>query len=72
MTVGELIEKLKEMDQGLMVVVAGYEGGFDDPLVSTTQVDLNDNWDGQKKIRRWDGRHGYSNGEGRQVVVVGR
>lgn len=30
MTVSELIEKLKELPSDLRVVVAGYEGGFND------------------------------------------
>jgi len=30
MTVKELIEKLKEFDENMRVVVAGYEGGVDD------------------------------------------
>ena len=31
MTVAELIEKLKQMPQDMMVVIPGYEGGYDNP-----------------------------------------
>jgi hypothetical protein len=44
MTVGELIAKLQEFDQNMMVVVDGYEGGVEDvEFVQTTDIALNFN-----------------------------
>jgi len=43
-TVKELIEKLKEFDQNMRVVVAGYEGGVDDiNRAFTVKIKLNQN-----------------------------
>jgi hypothetical protein len=39
MTVGELIAKLQEFDQNMMVVVDGYEGGVDE-LTTTMPVSI--------------------------------
>jgi hypothetical protein len=33
MTVGELIEELKKLPQEMLVVVDGYEGGQEDPVI---------------------------------------
>ena len=42
MTVKELIEKLKEFDENMRVVVAGYEGGVDDAtLADAVKIKLN-------------------------------
>ena len=44
MTVKELIEKLKEFDENMRVVVAGYEGGVDDAEnVKAVNIKLNQN-----------------------------
>lgn len=44
MTVKELIEKLKEFDKNMRVVVAGYEGGVDDAdNAITVKIKLNQN-----------------------------
>lgn len=44
MTVKELIEKLKEFDENMRVVVAGYEGGVDDAeLAKAVKIKLNQN-----------------------------
>jgi len=57
MTVAELIEELKKMPQDSVVVVAGYEGGYDNPEVQTGKIIKDDNWDGQQKISWYNGRH---------------
>lgn len=44
MTVKELIEKLKEFDENMRVVVAGYEGGVNDAeLANAVKIKLNQN-----------------------------
>jgi hypothetical protein len=44
MTVGELIAKLQEFDQNMMVVVDGYEGGADElKTVTTARIALDYN-----------------------------
>lgn len=44
MTVKELIEKLKEFDENMRVVVAGYEGGVDDANSAiAVKIKLNQN-----------------------------
>lgn len=46
MTVKELIEKLKEFDENMRVVVAGYEDGVDDAEnVRAVKINLNQNTD---------------------------
>ena len=75
MTVSELIEKLKGYNGGLRVVVDGYEEGYDDPDVFIGAAVLEENWDGEKKVESWHGRHEevspYSDG-GVTVLVIGR
>lgn len=47
MTVFELIERLKELDQEAMVVVNGYEGGVNEVGYATEQelaLDVNSEW----------------------------
>jgi hypothetical protein len=47
MTVGELIAKLQEFDQDMMVVVDGYEGGVDELRhVQTASIALGYNVEG--------------------------
>jgi hypothetical protein len=41
MTIADLIRELQKYDPGMRVLVDGYEGGFDDPIVSTEYVLLN-------------------------------
>lgn len=80
MTVAELIEELKTRPQDMMVVVLGYEGGYDNPEVQNNgTLVLNDNWDGQEKINWYNGRHStyYLGGkeegdEPTQCIVIGR
>lgn len=44
MTVKELVEKLKEFDENMRVVVAGYEGGVNDAeLANAVKIKLNQN-----------------------------
>ncbi len=59
MTVAELIEQLKMVPQDSMVVIPGYEGGYDNPDVSTDTLVENDNWDGQEKFYWYNGRHAH-------------
>lgn len=77
MTVKELIQKLSEYDPNMTVVVDGYEDGYDDPSVFTTEIVLDSNWDGKGKRTPWSGRHEYNSvhdddGSGIKAVVVGR
>lgn len=75
MTVKELIQKLGEYDPDTVVVVCGYEEGYDDPSVFTTEIVLDTNWDGTDKRTSWAGRHEYvgvEDGPGVKAVVVGR
>jgi hypothetical protein len=77
MTVAELIEQLKMVPQDSMVVIPGYEGGYDNPDVSTGTLVENDNWDGQEKLYWYNGRHAayYVDMVGDQPVnciVIGR
>jgi hypothetical protein len=47
MTVGELIEKLQQLDPDLYVFVHGYEGGYADASVSDIKdiaLNVNDEW----------------------------
>jgi len=75
MTVSELIELLKQQDPNAMVVVDGYEDGYDEPRVLAGEAVINANWDGSRKKTTWSGRHdvGYREDERKTtVVVVGR
>ena len=50
MTVAELIEELNKLPPDMLVMVPGYEGGYDNAEVQrNTAVLLNDNWDGLEK-----------------------
>ena len=47
MTVGELIEKLQQLDPDIHVFVQGYEGGFEDVSVSDIKdmaLNVNEEW----------------------------
>jgi len=77
MTVAELIEELNKLPQDMLVVVPGYEGGYDNVEIQrNTAVLLNDNWDGQEKISWYNGRHSMSFGptedELTHCVAIGR
>ena len=80
MTVAELIEELNKLPPDMLVMVPGYEGGYDNAEVQrNTAVLLNDNWDGQEKISWYNGRHStyYLGGkeegdEPTQCIVIGR
>lgn len=67
MTIKELIEKLKEFDQDMPVVVNGYEGGFDNPVISTERIKFFD-----KKGSEWYFGQHEENENGIETVVVGR
>lgn len=77
MTVRELIERLSEYPhQDHRVVVRGYESGFDEAAIGTTAMVADANWDGERKPRWFDGRHGYvweeGGDPGEPVVVIDR
>jgi hypothetical protein len=78
MTVAELLEELKKLPQDMLVMVQGYEGGYDNAEVQNNgSVLLNDNWDGQEKLSWYNGRHGecYRAEAGDELtpcVVIGR
>lgn len=78
MTVAELIEELNKLPQDMLVVVDGYEGGYDNAEVQRNgAIVLNSNWDGKEKFYWFDGRHAtyYKEMEGDepvQCVVIGR
>lgn len=74
MTVRELIEELSAYEQDARVVVDGYEGGFDEPVIGVTGVSIDFNWDGERKREAWNGRHDYGDGGSTSVraVVIGR
>lgn len=57
MTVAELIEKLKCMPQDMMVVIPGYEGGYDNPEVTSSTLIPDSNWNGKSKNSWYNGRH---------------
>ena len=57
MTVAELIEKLKKMPQDMMVVIPGYEGGYDNPELKRDELIADANWDGKSKNSWYNGRH---------------
>lgn len=57
MTVAELIEQLKNMPQDMMVVIPGYEGGFDNPMITTSSIIPDANWNGKSKNHWYNGRH---------------
>jgi hypothetical protein len=78
MTVAELIEELNKLPQDMLVLVPGYEGGYDNIEVQRNgTVVLDDNWDGQEKFYWYNGRHAtyYKDMEGDEpasCVVIGR
>ena len=78
MTVAELIEELNKLPQDMLVLVPGYEGGYDNVEVQRNgTVLLDENWDGQEKFYWYNGRHGeaYRAVEGDELapcVVIGR
>lgn len=57
MTVRELIELLQKVPQDSMVVVPGYEGGYDNPKITTSTLIPDANWGGDKKKTWYNGRH---------------
>lgn len=59
MRVRELIELLQREDPEMMVVVPGYESGWDDVVVGREMVGIDDNWDAKRgKKNSWVyGRH---------------
>jgi hypothetical protein len=58
MTVNELIEELKKVPGDLMVVVLGYEGGYENPEVQNNgSLVVDSNWNGQTKNTWYNGRH---------------
>jgi hypothetical protein len=77
MTVAELIQQLQKVPQDMMVVVLGYESGYDNPEIQNNGMLIpDDNWDGQKKINWYNGRHDtYYHDmavDGVPCIVIGR
>jgi hypothetical protein len=78
MTVAELIEELNKLPQDMLVLVPGYEGGYDNIEIQNNGAVLRDeNWDGQEKFYWYNGRHGeaYRAVEGDETtpcIVIGR
>lgn len=79
MTVNELIEQLKMVPGDSPVVIPGYEGGYDNPKVTTGTMVQDTNWTGEDKGLWYMGRHDVyypdlDNGDMQPVncVVVGR
>lgn len=78
MTVAELIEKLKAVPQDMMVVIPGYESGYDNPELTSSFLIEDANWNGKNKDNWYNGRHDEyyeMDGDDRQpiaCVVVGR
>jgi hypothetical protein len=79
MTVAEMIDKLKNMPQDMMVVIPGYEGGYDNPEITSSTLVADTNWNGKSKDYWYFGRHDHyyemeSDGTVQPIacVVVGR
>ena len=75
MTVRELIDQLEKEPPDMIVVVDGYEGGYDDPVMGKKTVILDSNYDGENKPVCWRGQHEpveKNNLAAREVVVIGR
>lgn len=79
MTVNELIEQLKNAPLDSIVVIPGYEGGFDNPIVYSDTMVEDTNWNGEYKNTWYYGRHDkyYDGVDERDVqpiscVVIGR
>lgn len=81
MTVRELTDMLSKMPQNSLVVIPGYEGGFDDPSVYTDTLIVDSNWNSvsNKKECWYYGRHNRYYPEHEETsarpencVVVGR
>lgn len=86
MTVSELIEKLKQMPPNRVVVVRGYEDGYDDPIVCLGQAMLYTNKEDSLDYDWWRGVHDCVNvnsyngidpvvcgdGESVDVVIISR
>lgn len=78
MTVKELIDQLKMMPEDMMVVVPGYEGGYDNIALRSDSLVLDANWDGKEKHHWYSGRHeNYFENDDNTVqpiacVIVGR
>jgi len=68
MKIKELIEKLQQFDPELMVVVDGYEGGYDDPIVGPVKklkLNANEEW--------YYGNHEWSKtDEGVEALLIER
>lgn len=77
MTVADLIDKLLTLPPDMMVVIPGYEGGYDNPEVCMGAIVQDTNWDGKNKEHWYMGRHDKDydwrpqDGEP-NVVVIGR
>lgn len=80
MTVNELIEELKKVPGDLMVVVPGYEDGYENPEIQNNgTLVVDSNWNGQSKNTWYNGRHDIFGLEEQelgltpvQCVVIGR
>jgi len=79
MTVRELIEILSKVPLDSMVLVHGYEGGYDNPSLDTQTIVADSNWNGSEKKSYSFGRHDkYHNGieaddiQPVNAVIIGR
>lgn len=64
LTVGELVAELEELDPTALVLVDGYEGGFEAPATRIVRVTFDG---GSSYCGPWS-----RDGKGRGAVVVGR
>lgn len=72
MTVAELITKLQGYDTALPVVVDGYEGGYDNLVITLDTVET---LEAVKDESWWNGRYEsacFSQESGIPVLVIGR
>ena len=72
MTVGELIAALQAYDPALVVVVDGYEGGYDDPELGEETIKLNVSPPPPWYEGRHEGIYGTDKSDGTPVLVIGR
>ena len=59
MTKKELIEKLKDYPDNVLIVVDGYEEGYDDPRITECELKLNANPKNNEHYKSYYGVHAY-------------
>lgn len=75
MTVAELIDKLRAMPQDMRVVVDGYEGDVDEPVVTEEWVIFDRGFDGQHFQIRGAAKYLLESRAGERqnlVILIGR